>query len=66
MVYIRKSVKIGFNSCIKVLEDEKVKEEEKIVFFFIEKGIEILLDMLSLKVKSNKKTKLIVIEKELK
>lgn len=59
-------MKMGFNSCIKIIEDEKLKEEEKIIFFFLEKGIEILLDMLLLKVKSNKKIKLLVIDKEYK
>ena len=60
------SIKFGFNSSIKLLEDDKYREEDKIIFFFMEKGIEILLDMLTLKVKSNKKTKLFVIDKHFK
>ena len=62
----RKSLKFGFNSAIKLLEDQKYREEEKIIFFFQDKGIEILLDMLTLKVKSNNRTKLFVLDKQFK
>lgn len=62
----KKSIKFGYNSTMKFLQNPKYSSELKMIFFFYKDNVKILIDLLLLKVKESSNVKVYIIDSKFK